>query len=84
MYSRVPCELCEQAQLLLTEVMADMLNEQNVAQPQWIIKKINIDSNAALLEKYSWHIPVLQRVDNRAELFWPFPKSRLRAFLFDL
>ena len=87
LYSREPCELCEQAQLLLAEVMANILSEEldkNTNQPQWIIKKINIDSDPVLLEKYAWHIPVLQRSDNNAELFWPFPKSRLRTFLFDL
>ena len=72
LYTRANCELCEQAEILFEQVNADRA---------WQLAEVDIDHDAALRERYGWSIPVLKREDNSAELKWPFPVSRLRAFL---
>ncbi len=44
-------------------------------------EKIEIDDNPELLERYEIYIPVLKRMDNQQELFWPFDPSELAVFL---
>jgi hypothetical protein len=43
--------------------------------------EVNIEDELKLLDRYSVRIPVLQREDNGAELFWPFDESALAGFL---
>jgi hypothetical protein len=44
-------------------------------------EKIEIDDDPELLERYEIYIPVLKRVDNQQELFWPFDQLQLATFL---
>ncbi|NNL56215.1 MAG: glutaredoxin family protein [Pseudomonadales bacterium] len=72
LYTRAGCELCDQA--------ASMFGSLDCA-AQWQLHKVDIDSDAALNTQYGLRIPVVKREDSGAELYWPFPPSRLRAFL---
>jgi hypothetical protein len=44
-------------------------------------EKIEIDDDPELLERYEIYIPVLKRMDNQQELFWPFDQLKLATFL---
>ena len=44
-------------------------------------EKIEIDDNPELLERYEIYIPVLKRMDNQQELFWPFDQQQLSTFV---
>jgi len=44
-------------------------------------EKLEIDDNPELLERYEIYIPVLKRLDNQQELFWPFDQLQLATFL---
>jgi len=72
LYSRADCALCDTAEQLVAEVIEG---------GRWQLKKVDIDSDVALRERYAWHIPVLLRDDNNELLYWPFPPSRVRALL---
>ncbi len=71
LYGKADCELCDQAEAMV----------RSMPQSSWRLVKTDITSDAKLLEKYGWSIPVLQRADTGEELKWPFPPSRLREFL---
>jgi len=62
------CHLCDEAEAIL--------DKAGVA-----IVYIDIAEDDGLLEKYGAHIPVLQRVDNDAELGWPFDAVAALRFL---
>lgn len=76
LFSRNECHLCDQAELLINEVLAEYEGHNN-----FVIKKIDIENDAILKEKYGLIIPIVLRTDSQKELGWPFPKSRLRIFL---
>ena len=64
------CHLCDEAERLMhTAGLSDSF------------EKIEIDDDPELLERYEIYIPVLKRVDNQQELFWPFDQLQLAAFL---
>jgi hypothetical protein len=44
-------------------------------------EKVEIDDVPELLKRYEIYIPVLKRVDNQQELFWPFDQLQLATFL---
>jgi len=62
------CHLCEAAEAILQ-------------QAGFAAIKIDILADEILFEKYSLRIPVLQRVDNDAELDWPFAAATVARFL---
>jgi len=64
------CHLCDEAESLL---LAAGLGEY--------YEKTEIDDDPELLKRYEIHIPVLKRMDNQKELFWPFDGPALSAFL---
>ena len=70
LYSRPDCHLCE--------VAAELLHQSGIAQ---VFEHVNIEDDLALLRRYGIRIPVLQRMDTGAELFWPFDEEGLVAFL---
>lgn len=72
LYSRQDCHLCDQAEELVRSVIQGST---------WLLQKVDIDTDDALVEKYGWEIPVLARAENGEELKWPFPPSRVRALL---
>ena len=43
--------------------------------------KVDIETDLELLKRYGIYVPVLEREDNKQELFWPFDHAELVAFL---
>ena len=70
LYSRPDCHLCEVALELVNNCGASVELEQ-----------VNIEEELRLLDRYGLAIPVLQRLDNGAELGWPFDQAGLARFL---
>jgi Glutaredoxin-like domain (DUF836) len=62
------CHLCEEAEEILHQAGITAI-------------KIDIIDDEKLFERYSWRIPVLMRVDNNAELDWPFDEATVLQFL---
>jgi len=73
LYSRPDCHLCDEAAGLLATVA-----------PGTALRVVDIEPDLGLLVKYGQAVPVLQRSDNGAELFWPFDAAALRVFLGDI
>ena len=73
LYSRPGCHLCELA--------AQLLDRSGGAYKAEIV---NIEDELELLRRYGVHIPVLQRLDTHAELFWPFDEQALTVFMQDM
>ena len=44
-------------------------------------QEVDIESDLELLKRYGIHVPVLQRLDNQKELFWPFDQGQIEAFI---
>ncbi len=78
LYSRPDCHLCDQAQALVEQVIADS---------DWQLEKVDIDSDPQLTELYRFTIPVLARINSVSaevtSLNWPFPPSRIKDLLAD-
>jgi len=68
LYGTEFCHLCEEAEAILRKAGV-------AAVP------IDIAEHDDLLEKYGARIPVLRRVDNDAELGWPFDAVDVARFL---
>lgn len=71
LYSGQECCLCEQAEVLLSEVSLDHLE----------VTKVDVRSSSDLYHLYGARIPVLFNKENRQELPWPFNKEQLVEFL---
>ena len=70
LYFQEECHLCDDAELILRSLgLADSYRE------------VDIESDPELLKEYGIHIPVLQREDTSARLFWPFDEAGLKSFL---
>lgn len=65
------CHLCEQAEAVLMPLVARGLQ----------VEVIDIAERESWVEEYGQRIPVLRRVDNAAELNWPFAAEQLAIFL---
>ncbi len=77
LYSTPGCHLCELALALLAEVRRaypDTLPDIEVCE-------IDIAQDDALMARYGVRIPVLQRCNDDAELYWPFDGAILARFL---
>jgi hypothetical protein len=68
LYGNPFCHLCAEAEAILHRAGITAT-------------KIDITENQYLFEKYSLRIPVLRRVDNNAELAWPFDAAAVSHFL---
>ena len=68
LYSTGFCHLCEEAEEILHRAKITAI-------------KIDIAEDNNLFERYSLRIPVLKRVDNDAELDWPFDAATVSRFL---
>lgn len=68
LYGNPFCHLCADAEAILHRAGVTAI-------------RIDITENQDLFEKYSLRIPVLQRVDNNAELAWPFDAAAVSRFL---
>jgi hypothetical protein len=67
LYSRADCHLCDQVIMMLDR-----------AGIRW--RPVDIDGDAALLERYSRSIPVLRQPDSGRELCYPFDEQQLQRF----
>ncbi|HSI42774.1 MAG TPA: glutaredoxin family protein [Methylotenera sp.] len=72
LYSTSHCHLCEQAENLLVLVIKNFNIELSV---------IEITDHPELLTRYEVKIPVLQRLDNFAEICWPFDTADIIRLL---
>lgn len=68
LYSTRFCHLCEEAEEILEKAGVTATN-------------IDIAEDDDLFERYSLRIPVLRRLDNDAELDWPFDAVTVAHFL---
>ena len=68
LYGTSYCHLCEEAEAILREA-------------EVVAEHIDIADDDGLLEKYGVRIPVLRRIDNGAELGWPFDAASVAQFL---
>ena len=68
LYGNPFCHLCAEAETILHRAGVTAI-------------RIDITENQDLFEKYSLRIPVLQRIDNNAELGWPFDAAAVSRFL---
>jgi len=68
LYGTLSCHLCDQARALLHAARVTAVY-------------IDIADDDELLERYVMRIPVVRRVDNGAELGWPFDEDALKRFL---
>lgn len=68
LFSTEFCHLCEEAEEILHQAGITAI-------------KVDIIDDEKLFALYSWRIPVLQRVDNDAELDWPFDVATVSRFL---
>lgn len=68
LYGTTCCHLCEQAEAILQAIGARA-------------EHIDIAEDDALLERYGIRIPVVRRLDNDAELGWPFDEAALSRFI---
>lgn len=62
------CHLCDEAKSIIIKLGC-------------VAHNIDITKNDNLFEMYRLRIPVLQRVDNNAELDWPFDSVAVSRFL---
>ncbi len=68
LYGTTGCHLCEEAEAILRRL--------GIAAAY-----IDIADDGRLLEQYGVRIPVLKRMDNKAELGWPFDAAAVMRFL---
>ena len=69
LYSSEGCHLCEQAYALCLPLLNDK------------IKVVDIVDDEYLVEEYGVHIPVLKKIANGQQLFWPFTREQIQAFI---
>jgi hypothetical protein len=70
LYYQPDCHLCDEAE--------DLMHAAGLSESY---QKVDIETDLDLLKRYGIHVPVLQRLDNQQELFWPFDPSELAVFL---
>ncbi|MCP1446817.1 hypothetical protein J3D54_005949 [Pseudomonas sp. GGS8] len=71
LFGTVGCHLCEVAEALLMSFVENGL----------LVELVDIAENEDWVEDYGLRIPVLRRLDNGAELDWPFDADQVVAFL---
>ena len=76
LYGTSGCHLCELAQALLAQLLAEF----DVAQ-QPCIELVDIADDDALVARYGTRIPLLRRVADGVELAWPFEAGQARRLL---
>lgn len=74
LYGTHGCELCEEAKLLVREVLKKRPG-------QFEARDIDIAESQTLMQQYGIRIPVLKHVESGLELGWPFDGDDLEAFL---
>lgn len=78
LYGTLGCHLCDVAEALLAPLLPSL---SEVCGADCEIECIDIADDDVLLERYGATIPVLRRLDDDAELSWPFDAAGAEAFL---
>lgn len=71
LFGTLGCHLCEMAEALLMPFVEHGL----------LVELVDIAEDERWVEVYGLRIPVLRRLDNNAELDWPFDVEQVVAFL---
>lgn len=71
LFGTLGCHLCELAEVLLMPFVEHGL----------LVELVDIAEDERLVETYGLRIPVLRRLDNHAELDWPFEAEQVVTFL---
>lgn len=71
LFGTLGCHLCEVAEAVLMPLVEHGL----------LVELVDIADDESLFEIYGLRIPVLRRVDNGAELGWPFDAAQVVAFV---
>ncbi|MBW8453727.1 glutaredoxin family protein [Stutzerimonas stutzeri] len=71
LFGTLGCHLCEQAEEVLMPLVEHGL----------LVELMDIAERSDWVELYGLRIPVLRRVDNGAELDWPFEAEQVVSFL---
>lgn len=70
LYYQPDCHLCDEAEALM-----------HACGLGGSYREVDIESDLELLKRYGIHVPVLMRESDRKELFWPFDKTEVLAFV---
>lgn len=76
LYSTSACHLCE-----LAEQYIELAIKQNITHFSITFDKVDIALDDKFMNKYGLVIPVIQRLDNLAELHWPFTEKEIQIML---
>ncbi|MDY0207487.1 MAG: glutaredoxin family protein [Pseudomonas sp.] len=71
LFGTLGCHLCEDAEQVLQSFVAQGL----------VVELLDIIDSPQWLERYALTIPVLRRVDNGQELYWPFDEYAVLKLL---
>ncbi|HZJ91457.1 MAG TPA: glutaredoxin family protein [Thiopseudomonas sp.] len=71
LFGTLGCHLCEDAEQVLQSFVAQGL----------VVELLDIVDSPQWLERYALTIPVLRRVDNDQELYWPFDEHAVLKLL---
>ncbi|HKM37030.1 MAG TPA: glutaredoxin family protein [Thiopseudomonas sp.] len=71
LFGTLGCHLCEDAEQVLQSFVAQGL----------VVELLDIIDSPQWLERYALTIPVLRRVDNGQELYWPFDEHAVLKLL---
>lgn len=71
LFGTLGCHLCEMAEALLMPFVEHGL----------LVELVDIAEDERWVDAYGLRIPVLRRLDNNAELDWPFGAEQVVAFL---
>ncbi|GAA6206684.1 MULTISPECIES: glutaredoxin family protein [Thalassotalea] len=74
LYSSVGCHLCEQA----IEIFSKTSQHKYLKVIDIVDNPLNQDN---LVDLYGMHIPVLERLSDNHQLFWPFDIKEITAFI---
>ena len=80
LYGTLGCHLCDVAEALLAPLLPSL---SEACGSDCEIECIDIADDDALLARYGETIPVLRRLNDDAELRWPFDAVGAEAFLLD-
>ncbi len=80
LYGTLGCHLCEVAETQLAALLAEPQFQERAVAIE-CVDIADIDDSDELLQRYGERIPVLRRVQDGAELNWPFDEDALRTLL---
>ena len=70
LYSSDGCHLCEQALEICSAIL-----------PKASLQVVDIVEDDELVKRYGVHIPVLARIEDNKQLFWPFTSQQVKELI---